>query len=394
MSPDYSNKSANKNLITSRSSSGSGRALSKNKTILHGCIFFHEEKFNENSIFNPINYTGLFRLFWSRGGPPLSAVPTTPDNHKHCGDGGDGGNPNGMGSDISMNCLLGASSGDDPWPDGSVDTITDDGFADYVDAEDKVDCSIRGPSIPWPIRLGVGGGKGKWANVRQVDINLGPFDENTGEGPFDMGTYVHPYGWTGDKGAKELFDIYPNLFTSGTGDPLRLNVRPYRERETQTDASIHLLTPGESYEMGMRFTVPASTGIERFAVSIASQWYGGNEGFTGIACESGDELAILANSPEKHSTETEDDDGPMRDVSVYLWPDVDEDGYAKAYTVTTGSINFDEETGDFVGITPGTRWAAVCSAAGPQDCGNPKAPNNCNFLGYVEVQFTLYTVVQ
>jgi len=71
----------------------------------------------------------------------------TPEDHKHCRDGGDGGNANGLGSNISMDCLLGASWGDDPDPG---DTIKDDGLDVYQDAVDKVDCSIRGPSIPGP----------------------------------------------------------------------------------------------------------------------------------------------------------------------------------------------------------------------------------------------------
>ena len=35
-----------------------------------------------------------------------------PDTHKHCPDGNDGGNANGLGSNISMDCLLGDGSGD------------------------------------------------------------------------------------------------------------------------------------------------------------------------------------------------------------------------------------------------------------------------------------------
>jgi len=294
-----------------------------------------------------------------------------------------GGNANDLGSNISMDCLLGDSSSGD-----TIKTIKKDGGDEpgwYEDAVDKVDCTIDGPAMPWPIHLGVGGGKGKWANVRQVDINLGGFD---------MGTYNHPYGLEAVQGTDLLSALYPNLFDSEM-DPLRLNVRPYRKDPTQTEGSIHLLTPGGLYEMGMRFKVPASTGSERFAVSIASKWYEGNELFTGIACESGDEANILINSPEEAGSPNLDGSnvkGHMRDVLVYLWPDDDGDGYADAYTVTTGLIVVDENTG-FPTVTPGPRYAAVCSAAGPKVCGNPKAPSNCNFLGYVEIQFTLDTVV-
>lgn len=133
------------------------------------------------------------------------------------------------------------------------------------------------------------------------------------------------------------------------------------------------------YEMGLRLSIP---GTKRFSISIASEWYEGNESFTGIGCETGHEAAILANTPG----------GAMKDVSVYLWPDDDADGYPDAYTVSTGTITVDQN--GTASVTPGSKWAAVCSSEGPLTCGNPRAPSNCNFLGYVDVQFTLHTIVK
>lgn len=310
------------------------------------------------------------------GNDPDDTDPCNPDpDHANC----DSGDTGGLGSAISMDCRLGNTPGDTIMPD-STDW--------YYDAVDKVNCSIEGPSIPWPIRLGVGGGKGRWATVRQVNIKLGTFESGDYVNTNDDGS-----AWAPNSGL--LSDAYPQLFDDRE-DPLRLNVRPYRgdpilEDPTQTTGSIHLLDPGESYEMGMRFNVPTGSAGERFTISIASLHYQGNEGFTGIACESGDEKNILLNAPG----------GPMEDVSVYLWGDgIDDDEFPDGYTVTTGS--FKRDTSDNIVVNPdgspvlesaGSRWAAVCSAMGPNDCGNPQSPSNCNFLGYVKIQFTLDTVV-
>lgn len=277
------------------------------------------------------------------------------------------GGGGGLGSDIKLDCQLGAS-----WGDGSADTIKDDALGWYEDGVDSVNCYIGGPSTPWPIRLQVGGGRK--ANVRNVDLILGGFD---------IGTFYQVVNGA-QEGTAYLKDLYPKIFepaANGNGmDAMRIGVRPYRgdpilQDPSQTTESIHLLPPG-IYEMGMHFYIP-NTGIDRFSISIASKHYEGNEAFTGIDCDSGYEAQILDHSP----------DGPMQDVSVYVWPDGDNDGLPDAYTVTTGVISFDEL--GFPKVEPGSRYAAVCSAVGPLVCGNPKAPSNCNFLGYVNMQFTL-----
>jgi len=303
-----------------------------------------------------------------------------------CG-GGSGGGEGGLASAIPLDCVLGASWAHPP-PDFPEYTVTDDKLGPYQDAVDKVTCEIGGPSVPWPVRLVVGGGKGRWANVRQVDIALGDFTLGGFEGS-PLPDWVDP-----DAGA-DLKGLYPGIFASAledTNNPgypdmsdmdtLRLQVRPYRL--TQTTESIHLLAPGEVYEMGMNFSV-VDVGLDRFSISVAAQHYLGNENFTGIACEVSyeDGQAILANAPDR----------PMQDVSVYLWPDSDADGLPDAYTVTTGTfLSFDPETGPV--IEPGSRYAAVCSAVGPLVCGNPQAPSNCNFLGYVPVKFTMTAMMK
>lgn len=303
------------------------------------------------------------------GDDPNDSDPCDPDpDAAACNPGSDGG----LGSAIPLECVLDAS-----WGDSKADTIKDDTLGSYKDAVDKVDCEIGGPSIPWPIRLAVGGGNGPLAKARQVDIDL--------DKPFDMGTFG------GAEGSQFLDDLYPDIFRPAEGmddmDTLGLQVRPYRL--TQTVDSIHLLPAGEAYQMGMNFSIQ-KMGIDRFRISVASLWYPGNENFTGIACETGYEDAILANAPG----------GPMKDVWVYLWPDSDGDGLSDAYTVTTGTFDFDEDENVMLDddgwpiVHADASWAAVCSALGPLVCGNPKAPSNCNFLGYVPVTFTMHAFMK
>lgn len=322
-------------------------------------------------------------------------VPIGEEVPSTCTGTGTGGD---LGSAISMDCIL---VGD--WNDASGETIKGDKLvlvtnpvvgAMYSDAVDKVNCSIEGPSIPWPIRLGVGV-KGNGANsVRKVDINLG----DLGLG-FEMPAELRN-ALTEDQqlqlGSKGDLSEYPTLFEAAAndnGDPnmnemdlIRLGVRPYRD--TQTEDGIHLLHPGDVYEMGMRFSIP---GTEHFNFSIASEWYEGNESFTGIGCETGFEEQILLNAPNPRGGGGVE---AMRDVSVYLWLDGDDaDDLPDGYTVSTGLIS--KPTGEGPpAITPGPRYAAVCSSVGPAVCGNPHAPSNCNFLGYVPVTFTMHARVK
>lgn len=297
-----------------------------------------------------------------------------------CESGGGGGGGGGdLGAAISMDCYLDGTSGETI---NSGETIKGDGLNDfYADAVDKVKCSIDGPSTPWPIRL-VMGDKGKPENsVRKVDVVLGDFE---------MGDFNVPEG---TDYTYYLKDLYPNLFAEATShdldkmEPIRLNVRPYRNDSEQSAEGIHLIPwRAEPYDMGLRFSFP---GTKRFSISVAGKHYPENESFTGIGCETGQEAAILANSP----------DGVMKDASVYLWRDgVDADDLPDGYTVTTGEIEHEEDTpipeGLPYNIKPGYRWGAVCSSIGPETCGNPRAPSNCNFLGYVKVQFTMHTYVK
>jgi len=319
------------------------------------------------------------------GDDPDDSDPCVPEPGADACSGSSGGG--GLGSAIPLDCVLGATWAPPP-PDFPEYTVTGDKLGPYQDAVDKVNCEIGGPSIPWPVRLVVGEGKGRWASVRQVDIALGDFTLGNFAGP--------PYPeWVDADAGSELKNLYPGIFkpaqedTTHPGypdmddmDTIRMQVRPYREDPNQTTESIHLLTPGEIYEMGMNFSL-VNVGIDRFSISVAAQHYPGNENFTGIACETGHEEEILAKAPGS----------PMQDVSVYLWTDSDADGLPDAYTVSTGVITPPQGDGP-PSVSAGTRYAAVCSAVGPLVCGNPQAPSNCNFLGYVPVQFTMTAMMK
>jgi len=278
-----------------------------------------------------------------------------------------GGN---LGPDILMDCTLMGL-----WGDESGDTLKEDTLGDYYHGVDQVNCSIGGPSVPWPIRLGVGGKVNKRHSVRKVDIVLDDEFLVDGHG-------LPPYLFN-EADTPDLDDM----------EELRFNVRPYRD--TQTEDGIHLLPTAlvntenpllvNPYEMGMTFGVK----YKRYTISVASRHFEGNEKFTGIACQTGFEDQILGGN--YHG----DGHGPLPDVTVYLWPDgSDADELPDGYTVTTGSFKHGFPPEGPPLVTPGPRIAAVCSPYGPADCGNPQAPSNCNFLGYAKVQFTLHAVVQ
>jgi len=310
-----------------------------------------------------------------------------------CSDTGGGGN---LGPDILMDCTL-----DGLWGDGLGDTLKEDKLGDYYHGVDKVGCNIEGPSVPWPIRFGVGGKVNKRHSVRKVDIVLDEDFLVVGHGlPSYLFTEAQVDVNHEDYDEKDPNTHYPDLDDK---EELRFNVRPYRD--TQTKDGIHLLPTApvntenpllvNPYEMGMTFGVK----YERYTISVASRHFEGNEMFTGIACQTGFEDEILTGNYTYGEPGELGEHGALPDVTVYLWPDdsvspPDADNLPDGYTVTTGVIDFQDPAKFPPDVIPGPRVAAVCSPYGPEDCGNPQAPSNCNFLGYANVQFTLHAVVQ
>jgi len=165
-----------------------------------------------------------------------------------------------------------------------------------------------------------------------------------------------------------------------------ISVRPYRDDLSQSADGIHLMKDYPRitmHEVAMNFSTWTSDD-SHFRISLAGTHVPGNENFQGLQCQVDHDIAqtIIA-------------EGPVQDVTVYLWPDKDDDNLPDGYTVTTGVIT---DIGDPPVTLPTTsdvpRVAAICSSIGPEPCGNPQAPSLCNFLGYVDMQLTLHAEIK
>jgi len=287
-----------------------------------------------------------------------------------------------LGQDIAMNCTLKAS-----WWDGGTDTLKNDTpsiYSDsiYSDGVDKVVCGVGGPSVPWPLHLGLGTKGNPAKSARKVDLVFDTFVD--GPEPGYGADYLPEYFFReAQEDPKDLG--WPDLDDM---EPIALVVRPYRD--TQTEDGIHLL-PYEvgGYKMGLTMRLPGSVNLYR--ISVASRHFPGNEKFTGIQCQTGNEQDILDNAPKPGGGGGVE---PMKDVTVYLWPSNDGDDLPDGYTVTTGVIT---NIGNPPGILPTTTdeplVAAICGHAGPKDCSD-YGGCWCNFLGYVDMQLTLHAEVQ
>jgi hypothetical protein len=282
-----------------------------------------------------------------------------------------------LGQAIPMDCILEGS-----WGDSETDTLKNDKLGIYSDDVDKTACGVGGPSLPWPLSLGLGSKGNPARSVRKIDL---VFDETS----FVDGTDEESNGrdFLPDYLFREAREDPNNPGWPDLDDmePISLVVRPYRD--TQTEDGIHLLPwKAEGYKMGLTFRLPGSVNLYRF--SVASRHFPGNEKFTGIQCHTGNEQYILDNAPG----------GPMQDVTVYLWPDDDGDGLPDGYSVTTGAfINHGANLGTENEVLPETTdeplVAAICGLAGPKDCAD-YGGGWCNFLGYVNIQLTLHARVQ
>ena len=275
-----------------------------------------------------------------------------------------------LGQEISMTCELKYE-----WNEaGASDSLLSDTLGAYVDDQDKASCGVKGPSTPWPVRLwAVAKGNPKKA-PRRIDVVLdeSSFVDGTGPG-YDGRDYLPDNYFLPAPADGDLPDW-------DAAETPAIQFRPYRD--TQDPDGIHLLPPNVEYEVAMKMRLGHSAD-EDFRISVASRHWPGNEKFTGITCTSEDPQAvqdILNNAPG----------GPMRDVTVYTWPDANgnyksDDGY----TITTGAfIDYGNPPATLPTTIDEPRVAAICSAIGPVDCGT--GGGFCNFLGYIDVQLTLH----
>ena len=176
---------------------------------------------------------------------------------------------------------------------------------------------------------------------------------------------------------------------------VHISVRPYRDART-ADASrelpvrpgqdhIQLLRTDFEYGMALRMRI-TSTAEERYWITMADTWVSGDPKFQGLRC-----WVNEATDPNGWSSAEIAD--IAQDVTVYLWPDTDGDFVADGFTVTTGAITGEPPEGGYSLASPPQttdlpRTAAICSADGPLDCSGADNSESCNFLGFVDVQFT------
>jgi hypothetical protein len=280
----------------------------------------------------------------------------------------------GSGERVSLNCLLAASSGD-----ASDDTVKSDGKPGvhpevdgaYVDAEEKVRCRTGGTAQPNLSGLGLDPKLKGGPPIRKMDLVLTHFVDPDGD------TLEQPNGKT---------DPWPylpaSLFEEGpTWEDMEMaymSVRPYRSEHNH----IQLLASAATYEMAARFRVKP-VDDHRYVINLADTVPDNpDDQFSGLLCHS-----VTPEWPNDEIVTVSED------VTVYLWPDENDDGMPDGYTVTTGVVTGVGDDNAYSlanppAVTSAPRTAAICSQVGPVDCNGAGLGEFCNFLGFVDVQFT------
>jgi hypothetical protein len=271
---------------------------------------------------------GIALLLLMLASPLALAKPECP-GHPSCKDDGGGDDSD---QNIPLSCFFMDAEGDNVMSDGG-------GF--YVDGQQRVACSTGG--TVQPNLSGIGLSTLAKGNVRKRERQL------------DMAFLA--------KDISDTTGLPLSIFEGGDTDPATFDmedvwfsVRPYKD----TQDHIQNLVPGV-YEMALRMVLLPIGDIDyRIAFSMATRAVPGDN-FQGVYCD----------APEAPITD---------DVSVIVWgPEV----IPNRFTVTTGQVN--EETWE---ITHGARTAALCSDI-PKN-GVPCDNGLCNFMGFVDVQFTFH----
>jgi hypothetical protein len=286
------------------------------------------------------------------------------------------------GESISLDCQLKTAAGDTVRSDGLLGL---DGEGTYMDGEEKVGCSTGGTTQPNLSGINLSSlAKGKRIH-RKIDLAFsgyrGPNDETAPPSEW-------PSHWLPS-------NIFEKAGSWSEMENVHLSVRPYRDArladigrglpDRPAQDHIQLLGHDVEYAMALRMRI-TSTAEERYWISLADTWVADDAKWQGLRCwvnegtdPNGWSSAEIANVAE--------------DVTVYLWPDADGDFVADGFTVTTGEIIGDPpQNGYSLANPPQTsnlpRTAAICSPDGPLDCSGADNSESCNFLGFVDVQFT------
>ena len=254
-----------------------------------------------------------------------------------------------------------------------------------MDGEEKVGCSTGGTTQPNLSGLNLSSlAKGKRIH-RKIDLAfrnyLGPNGEQSPPAEW-------PAHWLPE-------NIFQQANSWSEMENVHISVRPYRDAREADESRelpdrpgqdhIQLLRSDFEYGMALRMRI-TSTAEERYWITMANTWVADDVKFQGLRC-----WVNEATDPNGWSSAEIAD--ITEDVTVYLWPDADDDFVADGFTVTTGEIIGEAPQQGYSLATPpqttdAARTAAICSADGPLDCSGADNSESCNFLGFVDVQFT------
>jgi len=274
----------------------------------------------------------------------------------HANDPGcDGGGGGGGGGDDTSALLLVCSI------DGGG-TLFSDGLGDYTHDVDQVRCSTGdSQAVSGTSRLvfdNVVRGNIKNA-VRKVDIAI---DENTCTDA--TGCAAAP-----DSVFESALGVFDDM------EDARFAVQAYSGTDGLVVPHIQKLTPGQSYEVSMDFSLKGT----------AERWV-----FQMLGRELPDDFKQgLKCHPENPADAVSDD------VTLYVWPDGDSDGRPDGFTVTTAAALNTGSVPPTV-ATADTRTATLCSNVGTDGsgCGGPGSSDLCHVISQMEVQFTWHAVTQ
>lgn len=278
----------------------------------------------------------LFGLLLAASGAWAHCAGKHSGNHPHCGGGGDGGD---SGDPYPLICTI---------TDDAGDTVRSDGLGDYVDGDDRAECTTGGTTQPNASGLlldTIAHGPIKRA-IRKIDLafNGCAVDNDCNIAPLEF---------------------FQAGATSDDMEDMHISLRPYPE-----DGHIQNLPADDFYSMAL------SIGLEGYAERWAFQIRARE-----VPPEWNDGAWCKPANPADAVTDF--------DVNVYLWPDANSDGTPDGYTVTTGT--FDDTSVQPPIVTPGATRAVFCSNVGPISCDGTASGNMCNILGEVDVQFTWHS---
>lgn len=280
-----------------------------------------------------------------------------PSGHERCDGGGGSNDGNDSGEAIPQNCFLLSEAND---------SILNDPLDVYRDDVDKVRCTTGGTSQPNASSLvfsNVSRGNLKNA-IRTVDlfIDMESCTDAAGCAVVPAGVFL----------PAETPDDMDDM------EHISMNVRAYSGADELIVPHIQSLTPGTFYEAAFNFALKGTA--ERWSFQMMSEVVP-DDFHQGTFCDLED--PSLAKS---------------EDVTLYVWPDLDQDGVPDGYSVTTADQNPENVVIEVNGIPvlppiftkPQSRIATLCSNIGidGSDCGGAGSSALCHLISKMDVQFT------